>query len=59
LPGQIIKPHVASGLPDLAFLRGSHSVILSEAKNHGSQKNNQRCFGSLSMTVSIKMLRLQ
>ena len=29
LPGQIIKPHVAPGLPDLAFLRGSHPNSLS------------------------------
>jgi len=38
LSRQIIKANVASGLADLAFLYGSHFVILSEAKNHGAQK---------------------
>ena len=36
LSRQIIKVRVATGLPDFPFLRGSHLVILSEAKNFGS-----------------------
>jgi hypothetical protein len=36
LTRQVIKTRVATGLPDFPFLRGSHLVILSEAKNLGS-----------------------
>jgi hypothetical protein len=39
LTRQIIKARVATGLLDFPFLRGSHVVILSEAKNLGFEEN--------------------
>jgi predicted type IV restriction endonuclease len=38
LSRQIVETRVASGLPDFLFLRGSHVVILTGAKNLGSQE---------------------
>ena len=54
LSRQIIKARVATGLLNFPFLSGSHLVMLSEAKNLGLSRNNQRCFPPLNMTVTAR-----
>ncbi|PYI97744.1 MAG: hypothetical protein DMF00_13370 [Verrucomicrobia bacterium] len=57
LSRQIVETNIAASLPDFPFLSRSHVVILSEAKNRRCLKH-QRCFASLNMTASVKLLEL-